>query len=137
MGAPMALRLLETGFPLTVWNRTIEKTETLTESGASIAANAAEVSANAEIVLSMLGDDDAAREVFNGPDGLLSVPVRNKLFIEMGTLQPQTAKDLESLCQKCGAGFIDAPVSGTVGPAKEGRLMALVGGSEADRKACT
>jgi len=132
MGAPMALRLLETGFPLTVWNRTIEKTETLTESGASIAANAAEVSANAEIVLSMLGDDDAAREVFNGPDGLLSVPVRNKLFIEMGTLQPQTAKDLESLCQKCGAGFIDAPVSGTVGPAKEGRLMALVGGSEAD-----
>jgi len=132
MGAPMAPRLLEAGFPLTVWNRTVEKTRGLAQAGARVAASPAEVAAAGEIVLSVLSDDDAVREVFSGPDGLLSVPVADKLFIEMSTLRPQTARDLAGLCEACGARFIDSPVSGTVGPAREGRLMALVGGSEAD-----
>ena len=132
MGAPMAPRLLEAGFPLTVWNRTVAKAQSLAESGAEVAASPAEVAAAAEIVLSVLSDDAAAHEVFTGPDGLLSVPVTNKLFMEMSTLRPHTARDLAGLCHERGAQFIDAPVSGTVGPAKEGRLMALVGGSEAD-----
>jgi 3-hydroxyisobutyrate dehydrogenase-like beta-hydroxyacid dehydrogenase len=57
------------------------------------------------------------------------VPVAGKLFIEMSTLRPATARTLAERCEAGGADFIDAPVSGTVGPAREGKLMTLVGGS--------
>jgi 3-hydroxyisobutyrate dehydrogenase-like beta-hydroxyacid dehydrogenase len=67
-----------------------------------------------------------------GQDGLLSTDVKGKLFIEMSTLRPATARALAAQCAERGAGFVDAPVSGTVGPATEGKLMALVGGSDAD-----
>ena len=59
-----------------------------------------------------------------------SSPVDGKLFIEMSTLRPGAARELADRCRESGADFIDAPVSGTVGPARSGRLMALVGGSE-------
>lgn len=132
MGAPMAPRLLQAGFPLTVWNRTLEKTQALAAAGAEVAARPAEVAAAADIVISMLSDDDSSRRVFSGTDGLLSVPVDSKLFIEMTTLRPQTARSLAQSCRDHGAQYLDSPVSGTVGPAKEGRLMALVGGDAAD-----
>ena len=132
MGLPMAQRLLEAGFPLTVWNRTVGKADGLAQAGAEVVVSPARVAETADIVLSVLRDDDAAREVFGGPEGLLSVPVEGKLFIEMSTLRAQTARELAASCEELGARFIDSPVSGTVGPAKEGRLMALVGGAEAD-----
>jgi 3-hydroxyisobutyrate dehydrogenase-like beta-hydroxyacid dehydrogenase len=79
----------------------------------------------------MLHDDQAAYDVYSGTDGLLSVPAEGKLFIDMSTLRPEAARALAERCSAKGAAFIDAPVSGTVGPARTGRLMALVGGSEA------
>ena len=94
MGLPMAQRLLDAGFSLTVWNRTVEKADRLAGSVAEVAENPACVAAAADIVLSVLRGDDAAHEVFNGPEGLLSVPVEGKLFIEMSTLRAQTAREL-------------------------------------------
>lgn len=132
MGGAMAPRLIEAGHPLSVWNRSPEKALVLAKSGAAAASNPAEVATAADIVISIVADDEAAREIFTAPDGLLSVPVAGKLFIEMSTLRPETARDLARLCRELGADFIDAPVSGTVRPAREGRLMALVGGSKTD-----
>ena len=137
MGLPMAQRLLDAGFSLTVWNRTVEKADRLAGSVAEVAENPACVTAAADIVLSVLRGDDAAHEVFNGPEGLLSVPVEGKLFIEMSTLRAQTARELAASCEEHGARFMDSPVSGTVGPAAEGQLMALVGGDEADLERAT
>ena len=137
MGLPMAQRLLDAGFSLTVWNRTVEKADRLAGSVAEVAENPAGVAAAADIVLSVLRGDDAAHEVYNGPEGLLSVPVEGKLFIEMSTLRAQTARELAASCEKHGARFMDSPVSGTVGPAAEGQLMALVGGDEADLERAT
>jgi 3-hydroxyisobutyrate dehydrogenase-like beta-hydroxyacid dehydrogenase len=132
MGAGMAARLIETGHDVTVWNRTISKCDALRDLGATVAEVPAEVSSQAEIVISMLHDDRSAEDVFNGADGLLSVPADGRLFIEMSTLRPEGARVLEKCCNDHGAEFIDSPVSGTVGPAKTGRLMALVGGSAAN-----
>jgi 3-hydroxyisobutyrate dehydrogenase-like beta-hydroxyacid dehydrogenase len=132
MGAVMAPRFLDAGFALTVWNRSTGKTEPLAVAGATVAATPAAVADAADVVISMLRDDAAAEHVFLGQDGLLSTDVKGKLFIEMSTLRPATARALAAQCAERGAGFVDAPVSGTVGPAKEGKLMALVGGSDAD-----
>ena len=137
MGLPMAQRLLDTGFSLTVWNRTVEKADRLAGSAVEVAESPARVAAATDVVLSVLRGDDAAREVFNGPEGLLSVPVEDKLFIEMSTLRAKTARELAASCEEHGARFIDSPVSGTVGPAAEGQLMALVGGDEADLERAT
>ena len=125
MGAVMAPRFIEAGFPLTVWNRSAEKAEALGNAGATVAETPAAVAESADIVISMLGDDAAAEQVFLGDTGLLSVDVDDKLFIEMSTLRPPTARMLAARCSEKGAGFIDAPVSGTVAPAKDGKLMAL------------
>jgi 3-hydroxyisobutyrate dehydrogenase-like beta-hydroxyacid dehydrogenase len=132
MGAGMAARLVETGHDVIVWNRTLAKCDALREFGAMVATVPGEVSAQTEIIISMLHDDYSAEEVLNGADGLLSVPVDGKLFIDMSTLRPEAAKAMAQSCNEHGAEFIDAPVSGTVGPARSGQLMALVGGSEAN-----
>ena len=132
MGAPMAMRLLDSGFPVTVWNRSPEKTKSLELAGAVVSSNPSLVASHSETIISMLSDDTAALEVFEGKNGLLSTNVKGKFFIEMSTLRPDTVKSLAESCQARGAAFIDAPVSGTVGPALKGRLMALVGGSEVD-----
>jgi len=132
MGAGMAARLLDSDHTVTVWNRTASKTEALEAAGAEVATAPADVAKRSELVISMLHDDQAAYDVYSGTDGLLSVPAEGKLFIDMSTLRPEAARELAERCNEKGAAFIDAPVSGTVGPARTGRLMALVGGTEAD-----
>lgn len=132
MGCAMAPRLLEAGYALTVWNRTPERADSLVANGANTAATPADLAAEADIVISMLADDAAVLDVFEGPDGLLSTPVEGKLFIDMSTLRPSTVIALAERIQAKGAGLVDAPVSGTVGPAKDGQLLVLCGASDAD-----
>ncbi len=132
MGAGMAARLIETGNDLVVWNRTAAKTAPLVELGAAAADTPAEVADRAETVITMLNDDASAEAVYSAADGLLTVPVEGKLFIEMSTLRPPTTRELADRCERLGAAYIDSPVSGSLGPARSGRLMALVGGSDAN-----
>jgi 3-hydroxyisobutyrate dehydrogenase-like beta-hydroxyacid dehydrogenase len=130
MGAGMAARLIETGNDLVVWNRTAARTAPLVELGATAAQTPAEVAERADTIITMLNDDASAESVYSGPDGLLTVPVEGRLFIEMSTLRPPTSRELADRCEQLGAAFIDSPVSGSLGPARSGKLMALVGGSD-------
>lgn len=132
MGTPMASRLLDGGTEMWVWNRSAARAASLIEAGARRAAMPAEVTARAEIVFSMLRDDDAAREVYSGTGGLLTVPAKGKLFVEMGTLRPAMVRALDEGARAVGGRFIDCPVSGTVAPAREGRLLGLAGGDATD-----
>ncbi len=129
MGAGMAARLIDTGHDLIVWNRTAGKTTPLVEMGATAAGTPAEVAEQSDTIITMLNDDASAEAVYSAADGLLTVPVKGKLFIEMSTLRPPTSRELAQRCEQLGAAFIDAPVSGSLGPARSGKLMALVGGS--------
>ena len=132
MGAAMASRFIDAGFKLTVWNRTAAKAQPLVALGASLAVTPHDLAFQSDVIISMLGDDRSVHDLFMGANGLLSGEVTGKLFIDMTTVRPDTARAIAAAAVSHGACFIDAPVSGTVGPAKEGRLLALAGANETD-----
>lgn len=128
MGQAMVPRLLTAGYPVTVWNRTAERARPLVEAGAALAPSLAALAESADITLTILTDDEAVEEVYSG---LLGGEIAGKLFIEMSTVRPATIEKLAAALAARSAELIDAPVSGTVAPARAGQLIALVGGSSA------
>lgn len=132
MGTAMCKRLIETGHGVTVWNRTASKTADCAAAGASVAKSLAELAGRADIVITSLTDAPALSEVYTGPDGLLAQTVDGKLFVEMSTILPDDEKKLAEAVRAKGAGFVECPVGGTVGPALKGQLLGLAGGSAAD-----
>lgn len=132
MGAAMARRLMASGHAVTVWNRTAARAQPLLDEGATWAASPAALAASADIVLTMLIDEAALDEVYLGADGLLAGPVAGRLFIDMSTVSPAKPQQIGALAQAAGASFLECPVGGSVGPAKEGRLLGFVGGTEED-----
>jgi 3-hydroxyisobutyrate dehydrogenase-like beta-hydroxyacid dehydrogenase len=132
MGIAMATRLLETGVPLTVWNRSSEKADTLVAQGAKLAPSVSDLVESASLIITMLGNDTVTREIYTGTDGILSGTISGKLFIDMSTLRPSTVSSLAEELLAKDACFIDAPVSGTVGPAEQGQLMVLCGANNED-----
>jgi 3-hydroxyisobutyrate dehydrogenase len=132
MGAAMALRLMDTGHELTVWNRTAEKTKALAAAGAKVAASPAALAEASELVITMLTDDKAIAAMYHGPQGLLAGDAGGKLFVEMSTVRPEVQTALAAKVKDKGGALVDCPVGGTVGPAREGRLFGFAGGSDAD-----
>lgn len=131
MGAALVERLLQQGYAVSVWNRTRAKAEALVAAGATVAATATDLARDCDIVISSMSDDAALESAYRGDRGLLAGAGAGKLFIEMSTVRPETVVALARDAQATGALFIDAPVGGTVGPAREGKLFAFVGGSDA------
>jgi 3-hydroxyisobutyrate dehydrogenase len=132
MGAAMARRLMASGHTVTVWNRTAARAQPLLDEGAAWAASPEALAASADIVLTMLIDEAALDEVYLGADGLLSGPVAGRLFIDMSTVSPAKPQQIGARVQAAGASFLECPVGGSVGPAKEGRLLGFVGGTAED-----
>jgi len=132
MGAAIAERLMKQGHEVTVWNRTAEKTRALAQAGAHAAKTPAELALRCEMVLSILTDAAAIALAYDGSDGLLSANIAGKLFIEMSTVRPDTQRALAARINAKGASMIDCPVGGTVGPAKDGKLIGFVGGEAKD-----
>ncbi len=132
MGTAIAERLKDVGHELTVWNRTPEKTKPFMEAGARVARSPAELAADVDAVITILTDADAIAAVYRGDDGLLSADLRGKLVIEMSTVRPETEIALGEEVRAKGAAFVECPVGGTTGPARQGKLIGLVGGEAAD-----
>jgi len=132
MGSAIARRLIEVGHDLTVWNRSLEKARPLANAGAKVAANPADVARNAQTVITILSDAAAIDAVYGGPAGLLAGDVTGKLFIEMSTVAPATETALEEKVRAKGAALVECPVGGTTGPARQGKLIGLMGGEPAD-----
>jgi 3-hydroxyisobutyrate dehydrogenase len=131
MGSAMVLRLLEQGHRVTVWNRTEAKAKPLLEHGAAWAASPAALALSHETTISILTDAVAAAAVYGGDDGLLAGTAKGRLFIEMSTLTPAATKRLAAEVAASGAVLLECPVGGTVGPAREGKLLGLAAGDEA------
>jgi 3-hydroxyisobutyrate dehydrogenase len=132
MGAAIAARLIEVGHTLTVWNRSPDKAKPLADAGAAVAATPAELVGRVEAVISILTDATAIDAVYGGPSGLLSADVVGKLFIEMSTVRPETEVALADKVRRKGAAFVDCPVGGSIGPARQGKLIGVMGGEVAD-----
>jgi 3-hydroxyisobutyrate dehydrogenase len=132
MGAAIAGRLLGKGHEVHVWNRTANKTRDLAAAGARVAASPAALSGDCEVVISMLTDAAAVDAVYPSRQGLLTGDVAGRLFIEMSTVRPESSIALAKKVRAKRAAFVECPVGGTVGPAKEGKLFGFVGGDDKD-----
>jgi len=132
MGAVIGERLLAEGYDLVVWNRTRDKTKSLVAAGASEATTPADLAGQVDTVITILTNADSIDAVYRGRDGLLSGDVSGKLFIEMSTVRPVTEEKLAGDIRAKGGAMVDAPVGGTTGPAKEGKLVGVIGGGDED-----
>jgi 3-hydroxyisobutyrate dehydrogenase len=132
MGAAIALRLLEVGHEVVVWNRTAERTRPLAEAGAKVAASPAALAGDVDVIITILGSVASWPDVYEGAFGILAADLAGKLVMDMTTVQPADVKALAERLRARGAAFVECPVGGTVGPARQGKLLALVGGEAAD-----
>jgi len=130
MGSAIAQRLIECGHTVTVWNRTPEKTKVAQAAGADLAASAAALVTDCEAIITILTNAAAIDSVYRGPQGLLSGEAKGRLFIEMSTVRPDTERALAAALEERGAQMVECPVGGTVGPAREGKLLGLVGADD-------
>jgi len=129
MGSGMAGRVLSAGFPLSVYNRNPEKTRPFVEKGAQLAKSPREAVSQAAVVISMVADDVASREIWLGESGALAAANRGSILIESSTLTVGWVEQLASEAAKRGCEFLDAPVTGTKPHAESGQLLFLAGGS--------
>jgi 3-hydroxyisobutyrate dehydrogenase len=129
MGAPMAGRLSAAGHDLVVWSRTPAHAEALAGQ-AQLAASPADAGSKAEVAVTMLTDGGAVEEVVLAREGLAEGLAQGTLLIDMSTTGPAPARRVAKALEERGVGFVDAPVAGSVGPAAEGTLAIMVGGSD-------
>mmetsp|Transcript_3981 Transcript_3981/g.7682 ORF Transcript_3981/g.7682 Transcript_3981/m.7682 type:complete len:306 (-) Transcript_3981:329-1246(-) len=140
MGEGMASRLLSQGVagspdtPLVVWNRTSSKCDDLIErfpdKNIEVKGSAREVVETCGITFSILSTPEASRAVFEGEDGTLAGVSDGKFIIDCATLAESDMKRMEGQVNDKGGQFLEAPVSGSKGPAHGGSLIFLCAGSE-------
>ena len=128
MGAGMAASWLKNGFPLTIWNRTPARAAPFAAQGATIAATPREAAEGADIIVAMVADDDASRDVWLGASGALESAKPGAILIESSTLTPDWVRELGAKAQERGCRFLDAPVGGSRTAAAAGQLVLFVGG---------
>ncbi len=136
MGSRMASRLLEAGYPVTVYNRTKERTRALVELGATAAETPARLAAECDVVLTMVTDDAAQEHVLYGVDGVLAGVRDGSIVVDFSTVSPDASRRLYEAARDKGAMAIDAPVSGSLPQAEQGILVIFVGGDEEVYQQC-
>ncbi|MFI9101494.1 NAD(P)-dependent oxidoreductase [Streptomyces fildesensis] len=127
MGAVMARRLLAAGHPLTVWNRTASRAEPLVAAGARQASTPVAAVDGADVVITMLADPEAVRQVMGGPAGAAAALRPGTRLIDMSSIGPRAVRELAGWLP-AGVALVDAPVMGSVDRAATGELSLLVGG---------
>jgi 3-hydroxyisobutyrate dehydrogenase len=128
MGSAIAARLLSEGHQVTVWNRTAARTAPLLALGARRVPLARELCAGAELVISMLTDEQALDDVYFSADGLLAGAAPGQMFVDMSTTSSACQVDMGRRLTAAGFSYVECPVGGSVAPAKEGKLLGFAGG---------
>lgn len=130
MGEPMCRNVLAGGHDVVVYNRTRAKMDPLVAAGAKAASSLAELVRRSEVVITMVSDPAAVRDVVTAKGGLLSALSPGMTYIDMTTVSPETSREIATLVRGTGASFLEAPVLGSKKPATEGTLVILTGGNE-------
>lgn len=131
MGSGMARRLLDAKFPLTVYNRNPDKAAPLGTAGAKIAGTPRDAATKAQVIISMVADDEAARAVWLGEKGALAKVSPGTVCIECSTVSVGWVREIAAAVAARGGEFLDAPVTGSRMQAAGGELNFLVGGAPA------
>ena len=128
MGFELAVRLLNAGYDLSVWNRTRSKAEPLASLGATIVDQPSEL-ADRDIVVTMVSSSDVFADVTIGENGLLSVEgVAPQLLVDSSTISVEASRQVRGAAEKAGCEVLAAPVSGSPKVVKSGRLGVVVSG---------
>jgi 3-hydroxyisobutyrate dehydrogenase len=131
MGSGMARRLLDTNFDLCVFNRSADKAKPFAAAGARIADSPRVAAQGAHIIICMVADDAASRQMWLGENGALAGALRGTLLIDCSTLSTGWVSELNAAASAAGCELLDAPVTGSKSHAASGELNFLVGGSAA------
>ena len=132
MGSAIARRLLDLKHSVVVWNRSPARALALVDAGAQAAASPRELAASVDVLISMLTDEAALDAVYSGADGLLAAPLANLLCIDMSTVRPAWPQAAGECVKAAGGRFVECPVGGSIGPARDGRLLGFAGGAADD-----
>lgn len=128
MGSGMARRLLANGFPLTVFNRNVEKSKPFAAEGAHVASSPREAASRADVIISMVADDNASRSLWLGENGALAAAAPGTVCIECSTVTVGWIHELAAAAQGKKCDLLDAPVTGSKTQAASGELNFIVGG---------
>jgi len=128
MGLPMAMNLTRAGFHVRVWNRTLSRTDVIAAAGGIPAATPADATRGADIVITMLADGPAVRAAMQRPEGGLDGAGPGQVWVQMSTVGVQWTRLLAGLAAAHKISFVDAPVSGSEGPARTADLVILASG---------
>jgi 3-hydroxyisobutyrate dehydrogenase len=133
MGVPMVKNLVKAGYAVTVYNRNEAKSAALAaEIGVAVAASPADLLPEADVIISMLSDDQAVKSIYSGSAGLFGVSRTKALtVVDMSTVAPETSRMLAEEAARVHISYLDAPVSGSVKPATDAQLVIMVGGPAA------
>ncbi|KAL6763321.1 hypothetical protein V8C86DRAFT_2498832 [Haematococcus lacustris] len=133
MGVAMARNLLKSGLfeSVTVWNRTLSKCDELKAEGALVGESPAAVAAACDITIAMLADPEAALKAVFDEQGVLAGLGSGKGYVDMSTVDEGTSTKIGAAVEAAGARFLEAPVSGSKGPAINGQLIILAAGDRA------
>ncbi len=131
MGLPMATNLIKAGYNLQVYNRSVEKARPLEQLGATIHSLACKAVNNADIVISMLENEQVQEQVLINKQALSHCKT-GALIIDMGSIAPETAKQHAQLASEHHLNYIDAPVSGGTRGAEQAELVIMAGGKAQD-----
>ena len=129
MGFPMAKNLLDKSLDLNVFSRTIEKAKPLEKFGAKISNSLSEAAKDADIVITMLTDDDAVEKVLSD-QGFQENLKKGSIVVDMSSIKPKIAIKYGKLLKDKGVNFLDAPVSGGTIGAEQATLAIMVGGDQ-------
>jgi 3-hydroxyisobutyrate dehydrogenase-like beta-hydroxyacid dehydrogenase len=131
MGSGMVANLVKAGHEVTVWNRSTSKYSEITKVGAKTVSDPKDLLSGADYFMYCLADDAAIKDVITGGHNLAASVKPGTIAIDLSTIDPETSSAERAIYEANGVEFLDAPVFGTKGEARDGGLWIVVGGNEA------
>jgi 3-hydroxyisobutyrate dehydrogenase-like beta-hydroxyacid dehydrogenase len=129
MGSRVAKRLLAAGYAVSVFDRDRSKSEAHKQNGATPVDSVAELAKSVNVFLSCLTDDQAVRDIYYGPAGVLANAPAGLVILEMSTVSPATSRELANKASDLGVQMLDVAISGSTPAAEAGTLLLLAGGN--------
>ncbi|XP_060666994.1 cytokine-like nuclear factor N-PAC isoform X1 [Drosophila nasuta] len=137
MGSTIVKDLIYTGHKVVVWNRTIDKCQPFVEAGAEVKDTPMDVVEAADIIFCCVSDPKGAKDLVFGNCGVLQLKdLRNKAYVEMSTIDPDTSLDIGEGIKQCNGRYLEAQIHGSRQEAAEGMLIILAGGDRSVFEEC-
>jgi len=130
LGNAVALHLLDSGFEVTVYNRTKEKTTQAKENGAKVATSPKEIAENSELVITVVKDASAVKEISFEKDGIIEGKHGKLIVADMSTIDPTESKNISKKFQEYNIHKLDIPVMGGPNVAITGDLVMMASGNK-------